>query len=223
MRTFVKPCWGCKRRRVNDSLDPHERASPQSGRAMCAAFAAQLCSTNSIARASCAARLGWKQPWSRLSRCAVSWHCHVARASYPFSRLSPSLQCPHAWVPLHLVQVCAHAGIDVCPQVRIGGRPVVCIFGTVASRVKSSHFRSSDAQLMLRECWHEITHLFIMDFQPGQHLYRSRVPRLSPQLPRFRWSSEFENWDALPQPWVVVNSDSIAAESRHGIQDLPLP
>ena len=109
------------------------------------------------------------------------------------------------------------------PPVRIGNRAVVCIFGLTAGRVKSSHFKSKDSQLMLRECWHEITHLYILDFVPGQTLYRTSVPGLSSQLPQFRWSAAFENWNALPQPWVVCNGDNIVSVARLGLHDLPLP
>jgi hypothetical protein len=108
------------------------------------------------------------------------------------------------------------------PPVRIGGSSIVCVVKLDAQGVKNSHFKSRDAQLMLRECWHEVTHLYIMNYSPNQTLYRTSVPPLAEQLPPFHWNDEFANWGPLPAPWVVVNSDNVRSVPRSGLHDLPL-
>ena len=111
------------------------------------------------------------------------------------------------------------------PPVRMGNKPMVCVVRLQVARAKSSHFRNrpNDEQLMLRECWHETTHLYLMEYRVGQTLYRHSVPSLSQQLPHFFWRSDFENWNRLPAPWIVVNSDDIPAAPLGILQGIPLP
>jgi hypothetical protein len=111
------------------------------------------------------------------------------------------------------------------PPVRMGNKHMVCIIRLQAARVKSSHFRASDtdAQLMLRECWHETTHVYIIEYRANQTLYRRSVPSLSQQLPHFFWQNEYANWNRLPSPWVVSNSDDIPPASQGHVHGLPLP
>ena len=112
------------------------------------------------------------------------------------------------------------------PPVMLGGQAVQVIISLQAKRVKSSHFKSRDKQLMLRECWQEAQFVMICLYK-GQQLYRSAVPPLDAFLPAFSWDPAFCNWNALPAPWVVSNEHTIASSSSSSagnvIPDIPWP
>ena len=110
------------------------------------------------------------------------------------------------------------------PPVMLAGRQVQCILALKAGRVKASHFKSTDKQLMLRECWHQVDWLYICQ-HTGQQLYRSTHQPLGSMLPHFRWDNAFGNWNALPPPWVVSNGDATTSAGITGniIPDIPMP
>lgn len=109
------------------------------------------------------------------------------------------------------------------PPVRVGGKEVQCILCVDAMRVKGSHFKSSDKQLILRECWAQLKWLLLFEYK-GQQLYKTTVDSLARPLPQFVWSPSYANWDPLPEPWVVANSSSRPANNNSGVvPSLPYP
>lgn len=108
------------------------------------------------------------------------------------------------------------------PPVVLGGKQVQCILGVHAFRTKGSHFKSHDKQLMIRECWHQLQWLFVFAYN-GQQLYKIHVAPLSDILPAFEWMPNYSNWEPLPPPWVVTNSNSNPVVAESGVPAIPLP
>lgn len=107
------------------------------------------------------------------------------------------------------------------PPALLGGRAIQCVVGLKAFRIKASHFRSTDKQFMLRECWHELHWLYICDYKQ-QGLYRSHVLPLAETLPGFVWDPSYSNWEPLPPPWVVTNGDATTSVVS-GVPEIPRP
>jgi hypothetical protein len=55
--------------------------------------------------------------------------------------------------------------------VELGGKQVQCVVGIQAKRIKGSHFRSHDKQLILRECWGQLQWLMVKEYN-GEQLYK---------------------------------------------------
>jgi len=108
------------------------------------------------------------------------------------------------------------------PPVVLGGKHVQCVMAVNALRVKGSHFKSHDKQLIIRECWHQLQWLLVFEYQ-GQELYKKHVSPLSDFLPAFEWMPNYSNWDPLPHPWVVENSHSNPVVAQAGVPAIPLP
>lgn len=108
------------------------------------------------------------------------------------------------------------------PPVMLGGKKIQCVVAVHALRVKGSHFKSHDKQLIVRECWHQLQWLMLFEYQ-GQELYRKHVGPLSNFLPAFEWVPSYSNWDPLPPPWVVANNDSTNGVVEAGVPAIPLP
>ncbi len=116
----------------------------------------------------------------------------------------------------------AFRALMYAPPVALGGKQIQCVLGVQAFRVKSSHFTSTDKQLMLRECWAQLECLMVFEYR-GQQLYKKRVHPLSNFLPPFAWSPDYSNWEALPAPWVVANSTFNPVDEREGVPPMPFP
>lgn len=104
----------------------------------------------------------------------------------------------------------------------IGGKQVQCVVGVQAKRIKGSHFKSHDKQLILRGCWGQLEWLMVKEYK-GDQLYKRRADPLSGFLPKFTWMPSYSNWDPLPPPWVVTNSISNPSSVATGVPPIPYP
>jgi hypothetical protein len=108
------------------------------------------------------------------------------------------------------------------PPVTLNGIPVQCALLLQASRVKNSHFQTTDKQYMLRECWHTLLYIYICKHS-GVSTYRA-THSLDRFMPRFGWSPSYSNWGPLPQPWnVVTNTGGGGASLSESIPEIPMP
>ena len=111
--------------------------------------------------------------------------------------------------------------LQYSPPVTLNGIPVQCVLLLQAGRVKNSHFKTADKQVMLRECWHTVLYLYICK-HAGDSTYNRANQSLGRFMPRFEWSPNYSNWEPLPQPWIVTNAGVGAASSSAGIPEIPM-
>lgn len=108
------------------------------------------------------------------------------------------------------------------PPVKLNQVAIQCCLMIDARKVKASHFKTPDKQLMLREVWHGITYLYVCKAS-GTGAYRGTHP-FGRFLPRFHWEQGFANWDALPAQWQVnTNTGPAASASTEGVPEIPRP
>ena len=107
--------------------------------------------------------------------------------------------------------------LQYSPAVKLNGMAVQCTLMLRAKRIKNSHFKTTDKQFMIRECWHEVMYLYVCKHS-GEPTYRGVHP-LGAFLPKFVWSPSFSNWNQLPEPWNVVTNEGAASSSR--ASDIP--
>lgn len=116
----------------------------------------------------------------------------------------------------------AFRALMYAPPVALGGKHIQCVLCVQARRVKGSHFISTDKQLMLRECWHQLQWLMVFEYR-GQQLYKKLVHPMSSFLPPFVWNHNYSKWEPLPAPWVVANSTFNPVAQGEGVPPIPVP
>lgn len=113
--------------------------------------------------------------------------------------------------------------LEYSPPVMLNQVAIKCCLMIDARRVKASHFKTADKQLMLREVWHGISYLYVCKVSsPGA--YRGTHP-FGLFLPRFQWEQGFANWDALPVQYQVNTNirGAALANTQRLIPEIPRP
>ena len=112
--------------------------------------------------------------------------------------------------------------LQYSPPVKLNQVTIQCCLMIDARKVKASHFKTPDKQLMLREVWHGLTYLYVCKASVPD-TFRVAHP-FGRFLPRFHWEQAFANWDALPAQWQVnTNTGSAALASTAGVPEIPRP
>ena len=168
------------------------------------------------------ASLGQFKSWQGLCRIPVPWNLLFSAPFNPISRNIIEISSTHKRVPAVWAAESKSRALHYSPPVKLNQVAIQCCLMIDARKVKASHFKTPDKQLMLREVWHGITYLYVCKAS-GTGAYRGTHP-FGRFLPRFHWEQGFANWDALPAQWQVnTNTGPAASASTEGVPEIPRP